>query len=65
VDPNVVVGGGTAGLIALLVYIVKILWDAHKAHDADVIAQRDAAHARVDRLSDVLEPILRKAEKAP
>jgi hypothetical protein len=64
VDPNVIVAGGTSGLIALLLFIVKILWDAHKAHDAYVLSALEKSDARVDRLSDVLEPILEKAEKA-
>lgn len=60
--PEVIVGGGTAGLIAFLLLTTKLLWDEHKRHDADVKAQRDEAIAgwreqsqATNRLADVGE----------
>lgn len=49
---------GTGGLAVFAVWVVNELWKAHKASDADVVRQRDAA---VDRL----ERVIGLAEKAP
>lgn len=49
--PNFEVLLGPLGLTAVLAYIAKLLWEAHKAADADVVRQRDEALALADRAS--------------
>lgn len=46
VNPEqVIVGGGTAGLILVLALAVRELWAVHKARDAKTEAERDEALA--------------------
>ena len=42
---DLIVTGGTAGLIAVLLFITNALWTDHRRSDADVRDQRDEATA--------------------
>lgn len=59
---NIEVLLGPLGALALLIYVAKVLWDAHKASDEDVVRQRDVAiegwkaqTAATDRLAEAVE----------
>jgi hypothetical protein len=45
VPTDLIVTGGTAGLIAVLLWIGNTLWQEHRKNDADVRSQRDEAIA--------------------
>jgi len=55
---------GTAGLIAVLAYTVKLLWAAHIKADQEKTDLLAALTAAVDRLADSLE-LAAPAAKAP
>lgn len=51
-DPTIVAGGGSAGLIIVLLYVANKLWAAHESDVADVRAEKREALALNDKLAD-------------
>lgn len=56
---QIIIGGGTAGLVAVLIWIARELWADHKRRDAKTEAERDEA---IDLVKTVVEPIGKLAE---
>lgn len=59
---QIIVGGGTAGLILFLSYALRELWGEHKRHDMDAKAERDEAIELVKGLVQPVETIAKTQE---
>ncbi len=56
---QILVGGGTAGLILFLFLVVRELWAEHKRHDAMVLHEKDEA---LDLVKTLVGPVQQIAE---
>lgn len=46
---------GPVAALALGLFVIRELWKAHQAADADVRAQRDALSSRLDEITGLLK----------
>jgi hypothetical protein len=53
---------GPAGAVAVLLWVAKSLWDAHRKHDEEVRQEKESWKALALQLFDLVPPAVRTTE---